>query len=1079
MLSKYILPVPYNFDYGLAFKVTNTECTIPFILIFVYLPPHGSSAYPCDEQNGITHLENYVNLLEVKYPDYGYVISGDANARTKDLLDYILDDNVNYVPVPDFYINDNFCKPRKSRDLHGDINAHGDSLLNFCCVHDIHILNGRMNDDMEGHLTCFTGNGSSLVDYTLASTKLFTLFQSFEIGDIDEYTHLPQIFSMVLPLNTFTYNAESVNVTHDNRCDSQNIKRTFYKWTADSFQKLTNSDYLIECNTYIDSGDINNAIKCFNSLLQDSCVKNIKQQENKKRTNAEWWDSEMSLLKSSKYKCLRNLRREPCERYLHDYREIRKLYKSKIKEKIFLAMNENRKKVECCKSASEFWKFVKSKYENRSCLNNISANDWKIYFQELLNSSNIIDADFDRYVNGYLQWHDKHCMDCVENVNEINVDDELNRPFTLREVEIVVEELASGKAPGLDGISNEILKYASVVIVPLLYKLFNVILDTKCFPDEWSDALIVPVYKKGNKSEPNNYRGISLLSSIGKIFTKLLNKRLVKWADDNNKLSDEQAGFRKGKSTIDQIFIFQSIISKYLSKKRGRFYTVYIDFSKAFDSVPHLQLIYHLIKSGVHGKLICVIRNMYSKLSSCVQSYNGSISEHFTCSVGTRQGCMISPLLFILYIDELVKQAYKKNCKGIYIDEHHTNISMLLYADDLVIMGDRIGHIQCLLDNLSLYCSKWGLSVNMEKTKFMVFRNGGIVKSNEKVYFYGNKIEQSSYYKYLGLLISSRLSWSPAQRTLSQQAEKAMNYIYKVNYECNFSYMTSSNIFDKCVLPIVLYGSEIWGVKAHNVIECVLLKFCRQQLGVGTNAPAPALLGECGRSNLYVNCYIRSIKYWLKLIQIPDGSLLKSCYTMLLKHCNAGRINWAWEIKQLLYRFGFGYIWESQNVFNDSKFLHDFGRRVLDCSMQAWQENMSNMSKLRTLCLFKTNIYTEPYLFLWLPQKIRSSIAKFRIGVHDLEIERGRHHNIPVVERICKLCSTLGNTHIEDEYHVLILCPFYNELRISYLNIQHMPKNLYTFVSIMSLTGNDLSQLGSFITNMFKLRKTLLLSLQQ
>ena len=112
---------------------------------------------------------------------------------------------------------------------------------------------------------------------------------------------------------------------------------------------------------------------------------------------------------------------------------------------------------------------------------------------------------------------------------------------------------------------------------------------------------------------------------------------------------ETQAGFTKGKSTIDQIFIFQSLVSKYLSKQKGRFYSVFVDFSKAFDSVPHLHLFYSLVHEDLHGNLVCVLRDMYSKLRSCVKASDGSISELFTCVTGTRQGCMISPFcLFII-----------------------------------------------------------------------------------------------------------------------------------------------------------------------------------------------------------------------------------------------------------------------------------------------------------------------------------------------------------------------------------------------------------------------------------------------
>ncbi len=100
---------------------------------------------------------------------------------------------------------------------------------------------------------------------------------------------------------------------------------------------------------------------------------------------------------------------------------------------------------------------------------------------------------------------------------------------------------------------------------------------------------------------------------------------------------EEQAGFTKGKSTVDHIFVLQSLISKYLSRKKGRFYSVYVDFAKAFDSVPHLHLFYSFLTGGLHGRIINVIRNMYSKLSSCIQTVNGCVTQSFPCTIGTRQ----------------------------------------------------------------------------------------------------------------------------------------------------------------------------------------------------------------------------------------------------------------------------------------------------------------------------------------------------------------------------------------------------------------------------------------------------------
>ena len=148
----------------------------------------------------------------------------------------------------------------------------------------------------------------------------------------------------------------------------------------------------------------------------------------------------------------------------------------------------------------------------------------------------------------------------------------------------------------------------------------------------------------------------------------------------------------------------------------------------------------------------------------------------------------------------------------------------------------------------------------------------------------------------------------------------------------------------------------------------------------------------------------------------------------------------------------------------------------MDCDIQDWHEKMLGMSKLRTLSMYKLEFCTEQYLYLNMPQRLRSFLAKFRIGNHELEIERGRHQNIPVSERICKLCFNCNNVYVEDEYHVILQCPSYEELRLTYLNINNKPQNLHTFIALMSVQNNQLVNLANFVTNMFKLRKVLLSS---
>ena len=442
---------------------------------------------------------------------------------------------------------------------------------------------------------------------------------------------------------------------------------------------------------------------------------------------------------------------------------------------------------------------------------------------------------------------------------------------------------------------------------------------------------------------------------------------------------------------------------------------------------------------------------------------------------------MLSPFMFIFYLNEIIKLSIKNNCRGIFIDNDHPNIPMLLYADDLVLLGDTIGGVQKLLDTLSEFCDKWGLKVNLSKTKQMVFRNGGIIKKNEILYLNGVKLETVSYYKYLGIVISTRLSWSPAQSTLSAQASKAINMINQMNFKCNYSFKTSCEIFDKCALPILTYGSEIWGTDIHSSIENVHFKFCKKQLGVGCKSPSPAVIGDCGRGRIYLACYLKCVKYWLKIIAMPEGSLVKACYILLYNQCNLGKLNWASKVKQILNQYGFGYVWEGQSVNDVNSFLCNFKTRLSDCELQWWSDQVGEMSKLQTYKLFKTERNVESYLLLSIPRRLRVAIAKFRISNHDLEVEKGRHYGIKYEDRLCKLCGQFNKIHIENEYHVLFECKAYYDIRKLYI-VNHVAnvKTLNSFLNLMKSDDvNCIINLANFVCSMNKIRNLKMQELNQ
>ncbi len=1025
-----------NFKHGLIFDVSKQIHGEDVIFIATYLPPFGASAYGATHDNGVDLLDDELLRLKTRYPGHSLLITGDFNARTQDATDFLIDDRNKYVPLPTNYPIDTFNIPRKSRDTHADINQHGTALLHLCCSHNIHIVNGRVNGDTEGHLTCFTHNGASLVDYTLVSSSIFHSIVNFKIADYDQFTHLPQTFIV----ETHTVTQMSPNLSNEGTDEQSTKKKTKLKWKQSLHEKAFTHEHVTDIMNKLQNNDINGAVNSFTLMIQSACSKSKITMTNNK--NAKWWDAEMEALKQLKSKCLRFLRIENSFYALSKYRNIRKMYKAKIKEKRNNYVNKMHTSIRLCTSGSEFWKIVKSLLGSKQCVNKISSVEWKHYFSTLLNEKHIMDPDFESLVNEYVRNHDETCIECKQGSNL----DEVNKSITLTEVENAIKETVSKKAPGCDGITNEILKQCQIVIVPILCEIFNRILQTGVYPDAWGEAIIVPIHKKGDVNNTDNYRGISLLSCTSKIFMKIVNNRLVNWAKVENKICEEQAGFSKGKSTVDQIFLYQSIVTKYLSKQKGRFYSVYVDFSKAFDSVPHSHLFYSLLKGGLHGRVINVIRNMYSKLTSRVQAKE--LSEAFSCNLGTRQGCMLSPFLFIFYLNELVNMC--NDCRGIFIDNEHS-VNMLLYADDIVLFSDSVGGVQKLLNVLSEFCLKWGMEVNLDKTKFMVFRNGGIIKNVEKVYYNGVQIEPVTYYKYLGLVVSSRLNWHQAQFTLAQQATKALYCINRLIYECDLPFDHCYELFNKCALPVLTYGSEIWGTKVYQDVESILLKFCKRQLGVGSKTPNPAVLGECGASRIHIECKIKCIKYWLYLLSQPPGSLLRACYDMLYLQCNAGRKNWASDIRDLLNTYGYNYIWNVQMVVNAKHFIAGFRMTLLDCERQNWRENVFSMPRLNVYSMFKLELSVENYLLLDIPRAYKIALAKLRVGNHELEIELGRHQKKNRGNRLCKFCLLNGYNYIEDEYHVLMNCYLYKDLREKYIDAEKLtPRNLYRFNSLFS-----------------------------
>ena len=206
---------------------------------------------------------------------------------------------------------------------------------------------------------------------------------------------------------------------------------------------------------------------------------------------------------------------------------------------------------------------------------------------------------------------------------------------------------------------NDFLKYGINGLLSYFHTHFNRVFYTGVFPDSWGDGFIAPLHKKGNVGTVENYRGITLLSVVGKLFTSILNTRLDECAEQYQVYVEAQSGFRKGMSTVDNIYVLHSLITHFVNEKK-KLNSAFVDFKKAFDFVVRDILWYELIQSGVRGKSLDIIQSMYRNIKLRVKFDNVLSDEKFSSYIGFRQGECFSPFLFSMYLNDLENEFVTK-----------------------------------------------------------------------------------------------------------------------------------------------------------------------------------------------------------------------------------------------------------------------------------------------------------------------------------------------------------------------------------------------------------------------------------
>jgi hypothetical protein len=286
-------------------------------------------------------------------------------------------------------------------------------------------------------------------------------------------------------------------------------------------------------------------------------------------------------------------------------------------------------------------------------------------------------------------------------------------------------------------------------MISALASLFNLILRLRISPSIWQQAIILPIFKDGGLDplEASSYMPISPTSCVSKVYERVLLNRLSTSLEDQNKLPEEQAGFRKDRCTLEQAFILREILDSRKSQKAT--YACFIDLTNAVGSTWQDGMWYQLRATGVKGKLYRSIRSLYNQCKSAILTPFG-LTDWFTSDLGTRQGAVLSPLLFSLLVNPLA-DLLKSQGFGVHLGDIH--IACLLYADDLVLIADSEAQLRDMLDTATQFLRQWRFTVSERKSQVVAFGPGETQSLRDRVWQLGGvTIRDVQHYKYLGLL---------------------------------------------------------------------------------------------------------------------------------------------------------------------------------------------------------------------------------------------------------------------------------------------------------------------------------------